>query len=254
MSPVKPPTSAPVGVVKSKVPETVLKKRKAYKVDHEKKAAMKVRRTKLQRRKRVLIFKRAELYVREYRKLELEKERLRQLAKRQNKLYVDAEPKLAFVIRIKGINKIPPKPRKVLQLLRLLQINNGVFVRLTKATTEMLKLVDPYVTYGEPSLRTVRELIYKRGFGKVRGQRVPLSDNMIIEKALGKYDILCMEDLIHEIYTVGKRFKHANNFLWPFKLSSPTGGFRKRKFKHFIEGGDTGNREHFINNLVRQMN
>ena len=33
-----------------------------------------------------------------------------------------------------------PKPRKTLQLLRLLQINNGVFVRLTKATTEMLKV------------------------------------------------------------------------------------------------------------------
>ena len=31
----------------------------------------------------------------------------------------------------------------------------------------MLKLVQPYVTYGFPSLKTVRELIYKRGFGKV---------------------------------------------------------------------------------------
>ena len=30
----------------------------------------------------------------------------------------------------------------------------------------MLKLVQPYVTYGYPSLKTVRELIYKRGFGK----------------------------------------------------------------------------------------
>lgn len=31
----------------------------------------------------------------------------------------------------------------------------------------MLKLVQPYVTYGFPSLKTVRELIYKRGYGKV---------------------------------------------------------------------------------------
>ena len=30
----------------------------------------------------------------------------------------------------------------------------------------MLKLVQPYVTYGFPSLKTVRELIYKRGYGK----------------------------------------------------------------------------------------
>jgi large subunit ribosomal protein L7e len=41
-----------------------------------------------------------------------------------------------------------PKPRKVLQLLRLLQINNGVFVKVNKSTQQMLKLVEPYVTYG----------------------------------------------------------------------------------------------------------
>ena len=36
----------------------------------------------------------------------------------------------------------------------------------------------------------------------------------------GKNDIICMEDLIHEIYTVGPNFTKANNFLWPFKVSS----------------------------------
>jgi large subunit ribosomal protein L7e len=154
----------------------------------------------------------------------------------------------------RSINKIDPKKRKTLQLLRLLQINNGVFVRLTKATSEMLKIVEPFVTYGYPNLKTVRELVYKRGYGKVDKQRLPISDNDIIEKQLGKFGIVCVEDLIHEIYTVGPNFKQASNFLWPFKLSNPTGGFRPRKFKHFIEGGDLGNREQFINALVRQMN
>lgn len=37
---------------------------------------------------------------------------------------------------------------------------------------------------------------------------------------LGKFNIICMEDLIHEIVTVGPHFKEANNFLWPFQLSS----------------------------------
>lgn len=159
-----------------------------------------------------------------------------------------------FVIRIKGINKIAPKPRKVLQLLRLTQINAGVFVKVTKATSELLKLAEPYIAYGYPNLATVRKLIYKRGYGKVRSQRIPLTDNEIIEAALGKYGIMSMEDLIHEIYTVGPNFKQANNFLWPFRLSNPNGGFRTRKFFHFIQGGDTGNREQFINNLVKQMN
>jgi len=73
-----------------------------------------------------------------------------------------------------SINKIAPKPRKILQLLRLLQINNGVFVRLTKATAEMLRVVEPWIAYGEPNLKSVRELIYKRGYGKIDRQRIPL--------------------------------------------------------------------------------
>ena len=153
-----------------------------------------------------------------------------------------------------SINKIAPKPRKTLQLLRLLQINNGVFVRLTKATVEMLRIVEPWVAYGYPSVKIVRDLIYKRGYGKINKQRIPLSDNVLIEEQLGKHGIICIEDLIHEIATVGPNFKQASNFLWPFKLASPTGGFRKRKFKHFVEGGDTGNREENINGLIKQMN
>jgi len=94
----------------------------------------------------------------------------------------------------------------------------------------------------------------ERGYGKVDKQRLPLTDNEIIEENLGKYGMICMEDLIHEIYTVGPNFKQASNFLWPFKLNSPTGGFHKRKFKHFIEGGDLGNREEKINELIKQMN
>jgi large subunit ribosomal protein L7e len=36
-----------------------------------------------------------------------------------------------------------------------------------------------------------------------------------------------MEDLVHEIFTVGENFKKVSNFLWPFKLNNPKGNFRK---------------------------
>lgn len=38
--------------------------------------------------------------------------------------------------------------RKILQLLRLRQINNGVFIKLNKATINMLRLVEPYIAWG----------------------------------------------------------------------------------------------------------
>ena len=112
--------------------------------------------------------------MKEYRDAEREKIRLSRQAKKDGSFYIPAETKLVFVIRIKGINKIAPKPRKILQLLRLIQINNGVFVRITKATAEMLRVVEPWVAYGQPNLKSVRELIYKRGYGKIDKQRIPL--------------------------------------------------------------------------------
>jgi large subunit ribosomal protein L7e len=159
-----------------------------------------------------------------------------------------------FAIRIRGIIGMSPKTRKILQLLRLRQINNGVFVKMNKATENMLRLVGPYVTYGQPNLASVRKLMYKRGYAKVgKGQRIPITDNEIIANKLGSTcGIYGMEDLIHEIATVGPNFKQANNFLWPFKLNSPNGGFVNKR-QHFNEGGDSGNREHFINNLIKKM-
>lgn len=179
--------------------------------------------------------------------------RLRREAKSKAGFFVEPEEKLLLVVRIRGINDVAPKTRKILQLLRLLRINSAVFVRVNRATLNMLQRVEPYIAYGYPNLKTVRELIYKRGFGKVRGSRIPLTDNAVVEAALGKHNIICVEDIIHEIMTVGPAFKEANNFLWPFKLSPAKGGI-SRKRVHFIEGGQAGNREHLINNFIRASN
>ncbi|GJJ10716.1 hypothetical protein Clacol_004943 [Clathrus columnatus] len=236
------------------VPETLLKKRKQNEKAREEKVAAAQAARKARSAKRKLLFKRVESYVKEYRAKERDIIRMKRAARSAGDFYVSAQPKVLFVIRIRGINEIAPKPRKILQLLRLLQINNGVFVKATKPVQQMLRLVEPYVTYGEPNLKSVRELIYKRGYGKVNKQRIPLDNNAVIEEALGKMNIISVEDLVHEIFTAGPNFKQASNFLWPFKLSNPTGGWRTRKFKHYIEGGDQGNREDNINKLVRQMN
>eukprot|EP00978_Attheya_sp_CCMP212_P011464 scaffold28281_cov53-Attheya_sp.AAC.4 len=144
--------------------------------------------------------------------------------------------------------------KKVMQLFRLRQIHNATFVRLNEATIRMLRLIEPYVTYGYPTRATVEKLLYKRGFGKVNKQRTPIAENSVIETVLGKMDICCAADLVHEIITVGPNFKQANNFLWPFKLSSPVGGFSsKTKLLHFLEGGEAGARGEEINKLVKKM-
>ncbi len=201
-------------------------------------------------------------------------------ATQYNLMFVDD---ICFLSRIvSSINKVAPKVRKVLQLFRLRQINNGVFIKLNKATINMLRIAEPYITWGYPNLKSVRELIYKRGFVKVcafalqqqpklslfiycfvfsfnkkkkqqhKGQRIPITDNFCIERKLKKNNVQCVEDMVHEIFTVGPNFKYVSNFLWPFKLNTPTGGWRKKN-NHYVEGGDFGNREDKINNLLRKM-
>ena len=116
----------------------------------------------------------------------------------------------------------------------------------------MVRYVEPLITYGYPTRHTVKNLIYGRGFAKVNRSRIPINDNSVIDAALGKFGISCMEDLIHEIWTVGPHFKEANNFLWPYKLSSPLRGFEKKRHP-YQKGGAWGNREENINELIARM-
>ena len=132
-------------------------------------------------------------------------------------------------------------------------------MRLSAATMKLIQQVEHYVAYGYPTLKTVRDVIYKRGHGKINRQRTPLTDNTAIEAALGRHGIICMEDLVHEIYTVGPNFKEASAFLWPFKL----GNFRseltktkgtKGKRNKSVEGADPGNQHKLINDIIIKMN
>ncbi|KMZ73207.1 60S ribosomal protein L7-4 [Zostera marina] len=240
-------------VAMTPVPELVLKKQKRSEewMLAKKNEILERRKKNLINRK--VIFNKAKNYAKEYSDQERELIRLKREAKLTGHFYVKPEEKLLFIIRIRGINAMDPKSRSILRLLRLRQIFNGVFLKVNKATMNMLQRVEPYVTYGYPNLKSVRELIYKRGFGKLNKQRIPLTDNSIIEQGLGKHSIICVEDLIHEIMTVGPHFKEANNFLWPFQLKAPLGGLKKKR-NHYIEGGDAGNRETYINEMIKRMN
>lgn len=234
-------------------PESFLRKRKAADEFNARADAQLAERKSKNEKNSQILFKRAEQYVKEYKSQEQDLINQRRVARDSGSFYVEPEAKLAFVIRIRGINGVAPRTKKILQLLRLRQIHNAVFIKLNKATITMLRLVEPYIAWGYPSQQTVSKLLYKRGYGKINGQRIGLTNNEIIEKELGKYDILGIEDIIHEIVTVGPNFKYVSNFLWPFKLCSPTGGFNIKR-RHFVEGGDYGNREELINALVKRMN
>merc|ERR1712137_639044 len=91
------------------VSESVLKKRKTVEkqtaASTKRAAALKVKR----KQKRKEIFNRAQKYATEYHKLERAEIRARRQAKDGGNFYLEAEPKLALVVRIRGINGVDPK-------------------------------------------------------------------------------------------------------------------------------------------------
>merc|ERR1712212_1286216 len=101
------------------VPETVLKRQKNLERVKTARAIAVVKRRKTLKEKRRIVYKRAQQYAKEYRTKERDEIRLRRMAKRDGNFYVPAEAKLAFVIRIRGVNQVSPKVKKALQLLRL---------------------------------------------------------------------------------------------------------------------------------------
>jgi len=113
--------------------------------------------------------------------------------------------------------------------LRLRHTHTAAFILLNSSSLFMLKMVEPFVTYGYPTIKTVRDLITKRGYTKVEGRRVALTDNTLIENSLGKWNVVCLEDIVHEIFTCGPAFHMVNRFMTPFKLNTPHGGFPKKK-------------------------
>lgn len=60
---------------------------------------------------------------------------------------------------------------------------HGTFVKLSKASV-YAENCRPYIAWGYPNLKSVNELIYKRGYGKINKKRIALTDNALIARSL----------------------------------------------------------------------
>ena len=107
-----------------KVPEHVLKKRKTQEAVAAQKPKDLVKARAENKVERKSIFKKAAVYAKEYKTAEKELVRNRREAKKHGNFYMEPEPKLVYVVRIKGINAVDPKTRKILQLMRLKQVQS----------------------------------------------------------------------------------------------------------------------------------
>ncbi|KAF7462980.1 60S ribosomal protein L7 1-like [Marmota monax] len=234
------------------VPENHLKKRKAYqalKATQAKQALL----AKKERKGKEFRFKRLESFLHDSWRQKRDHVRIRRLEVKPHALEVPDKHSLAFVVRIQRIDGVSLLVQRTIARLRLKKIFSGVFVKVTPKSLKMLRIVEPYVTWGFPNLKSVRELILKRGQARVKNKTIPLTDNTMIEEHLGKFDVICLEDLIHEIAFPGKHFWEISGFLCPFHLSVARHA-TKNRVGFLKEMGLPGYRGERINQLIRQLN
>lgn len=168
---------------------------------------------------------------------------------------------LVLVLRHRG-KLIPNKEvMKTFVRLGLQHQRSATLHRLTPEIIAQLKVVEPFVIWGYPNISVVRELLYKyvrlrcRQTGVESKKPVPLTSNKQVEDLFGSIGMLCVDDLVHEIMTVGPHFDAIRETLRSFMLKDPAGGWKNPQHKGKLRsiGGEAGFRGDAINDLFRKI-
>jgi len=135
---------------------------------------------------------------------------------------------VGFVVRIHEGRHASEEIKTVLKRLGLVKKYDATFIRLDEQGIASLKPIDAYVAYGYISNKSVEELVHRRAHSLATGTKKPLTDNLTVEKKLGDKGILCLNDLSHEVFTVGEHFDAAVKLMCVFQLSAPIGSYEKK--------------------------
>uniref|UniRef100_A0A8C7Q3R4 Ribosomal protein L7-like 1 n=1 Tax=Oncorhynchus mykiss TaxID=8022 RepID=A0A8C7Q3R4_ONCMY len=214
------------------VPENLLKKRKAYQAIKATKPC-----TSREGKGKPLKYKRLEDFLKDSHRKHHDETRIRRSAHKPAPAMPSANNTLAFAVRIRD-----PGVQKGVQMLRLRKIFSGAFVKMNKTSMAMLKMVETYMS--------VCERILKRGQARIFIEIHVQCFHLLS----GKYGIICLEDLIHEIYSVGMNFRVVTiRHTPPFKLSVARHAARDKAglLKNIGNPGPSGMD---VNSIIRQLN
>lgn len=140
------------------------------------------------------------------------------------------EGKLAVVL-VRGLVKVPRPIKETLFLMNLTRKNHCVVLDNNLVNQGMLTKVKDYITWGEISSETFKELIQKRG--------EPFLQREGDSKSKYTYNCLVAED---------KKYKKY------FRLNPPRKGFGRKGIKvSFNASGGLGYRGEKMNDLIKRM-
>lgn len=141
-----------------------------------------------------------------------------------------SKTRVVMVVRAKG-HQIPPEVASAFQRLGLKRLYSARLLCETPRNHRLIRQLAPFAIVGAPDAGQVEELLRTRGalYNEADGTRRFITGNLLLEKALGKYNILCIEDLVAEINNRGANTEAVLRHIAPFDFHPPRQLFTERR-------------------------
>jgi len=153
--------------------------------------------------------------------------------------------KTLFVVRIRGGIDAQKTVKDNLTMLRMEKNNYATILLESPSYIGMLRKAKDYITWGEPTVETVKLLLEKRG--KLIG------DTKITDEAMKELGYENIEKLA-ELITSGEiEFSQLNGVKPFFRMHPPKKGFKRTVKRPYNDHGELGYRGEAINELIKRM-
>eukprot|EP00801_Mesodinium_rubrum_P008845 Mrub_08875.p1 GENE.Mrub_08875~~Mrub_08875.p1 ORF type:complete len:247 (+),score=33.52 Mrub_08875:91-741(+) len=168
----------------------------------------------------------------------------------------DFKPRLIVVINISKTLPIDNTIKAIMQELDIIEKLSCKLVIENEENITKLLTIQNYITFGYISRKYLKDLLFKRGnyYDSSSDKLCTINDNEIIEQYLGQYDIICLEDIIDELFKLRKNVDKVLGFIANFKLDMPEHHYLKNDYtKMYQHGGEYGDRKEDINKLLEKI-
>lgn len=159
-----------------------------------------------------------------------------------------------LVVRAKG-SQIPPEVAAAFRKLGLEKIYSARLICLTPRTHKLIAQLTPFSIVGQPDRAQLESLLRTRGslYNEETQTKRFISGNLLLEQALGQYNVLCIEDLVETIATRSEHVEEVLRHIAPFDFHPPRQLFVERH-RSVHQKLEIVNQDSFAAYLADQLN
>lgn len=150
-----------------------------------------------------------------------------------------------LVIRIRGTINVSKREEDTLRMLRVDRNNYATIIDDRPDYKGMLQRAKDWITWGEPTVETVKVMLEKRG--KAPG------DKILTEEYIKELGFEGFEDLAEKLVSCEVNINQLEGIKPFFRLHPPKKGFKKSVKRPYRSKGELGYRGEDINELAVRM-